>query len=474
MKSIYKLKYVLGAFLLAGTAGCTEVVDGLTPEDDLAPSVVFSDPVSAESVLIGAYSNLTEGAYDVTVHIAELQTNNIRFGGSFTTYQEIRDGIINSANGTFATWFNEYYQLINRANLVIENLPSTPGLSPDQLAEWTAEARFLRAVAHFELLKLFGDRALLGSTSDANLGVPIITTSFQDGFSGPQLLPARSTNGDVWDFVISELTAARADLPVGVSTRATQGAADAFLARAYLYRRQYANAATSANNVISSGAYALGGTAATADYNTLNNSSVFTIYRDANNNPGVNSAVVSFFRPTPGRGDMVVDTLSLNALFGAGIRTTTDTRYQFPGLIDTIANRNRFSRKFVDATSLTDFLPMVRYEDVVLMRAEALQQQSGSPDAAAITLLNSVAAARQPGFTNLTTGDFATAQAVIDRILLERRKEFLFEGIYRFDLVRTGQNVTNFVGTISGDLLNFPIPFTALDQNPNLEQNPGY
>lgn len=472
MTRLFKVKYLLAVLAASLLWSCDSYIDELGPENDVSPDQI-ADEATVDAALNGAYSNLTEAAYSRAVIISSFQEpEELNFAGSFTTFQDIQAGQIFADNGSIAALYSEPYQLINRANTVLKVLPDIT-LSPATAAQFDAECRLARAWGHFFLLIHFGDRALLGSSFDANPGVPIILDPFEDVADVPSFQKARNTNDEVWDFIISELTAIRANLtanPASAGSRiATTGAADALLARCYLYRRDYANAAASANNVINSGFYALTGTLENTDVNTYTSGNTEWVWGadlGTLNNPGVNDAVGSFFQSQTegGRGDQRINVGSgVTALYSG-----TDSR----GTLYETLSGITFTTKWNDPVTNADDIPFIRYSDVLLMRAEALTRSSGTVGTEAVGLLNQVAGARDASFTNFTTGDFANATALIDRILEERRKELAHEGVWKFDLIRTGQGLKNIAA--GSTRLVFPIPVTARDQNPNLAQNPGY
>jgi len=121
----------------------------------------------------------------------------------------------------------------------------------------------------------------------------------------------------------------------------------------------------------------------------------------------------------------------------------------------------------------SDNVPIFRYEEVILNYAEALLKDTPSDPAGALTQLNLVPAQR---------GALPHAEATEETILLERRREFCFEGMRFHDLARTGQDipyVDTFNQTHQGPAYGtykfaFPIPLGEMDANPNMVQNNGY
>ena len=132
--------------------------------------------------------------------------------------------------------------------------------------------------------------------------------------------------------------------------------------------------------------------------------------------------------------------------------------------------------KFPDATTNADKSPMIRMGEIHLTRAEALAELNGI-NQESIDLVNPVRV--RAGLKAWALTDFTTKQALVDAILLERRKELAFEGLRRMDLLRKGKALRT-TGTTAakakfGDPFTIlPIPQREIDLNKELQQNPGY
>jgi hypothetical protein len=345
------------------------------------------------------------------------------------------------------------------------------------------EARFLRALFYFNLVRLFGD-------------VPLVTVPVSPDLTPEEIYPFRAPVQDVYARIIEDLNVAAEKLPAKYPNtndkgRATQGAAWGLLSKVYLTLQDWENARANAYKVIESNQYALH-----ADY-TDN-------FKEAKKN-GIESVFeVQFYRKvTTENSQMVISGLpSIPGLFTAGVEIMLPTE----DLLESFdTNDYRYEATFFDEYWTYTFYPhiwkywdqdaykpsatsasganfmMMRYSEVLLIYAEALNEASGGPTAEAYDAVNQVRARARngnssalPDLTGLNQDEFRKA------VLNERRHEFVNEGQRWYDLVRTGTLIES-VKRAKGDQANptefnylFPIPQRERDINKNLTQNPGY
>lgn len=466
-----KIRYIIAISALAFSLSSCEKKLALTPEQDLTEETIFSSASTARSAVLGIYSTAqTLDFYGALPQIIEeYMGDNVEFVGSFPTLQEIRDFTTISTNSNVATIWQVHYRVITRANKVIANVGKVSDLSDAEKNQFVGEAKFLRALAYLQLVNQFAQPFQV--SNGTNAGVPLVL----DDFTGEITYPARATVNQVHDQIKKDLTEAAAALPASYSTgvdtrgRATKGAANALLSRLYLYREEWANAITAARATLT-GPYTLATDYTFYDKNTAED--VFTIQNSAVDNGRTGSGGwASFYTPTPlgGRGDTP---FSAN-LIAAYEAEAGDKRYLLKRTgVAADALTRTFTTKFPDAVTNADNSPVIRITEVYLNLAEALAQSNALPNAEAITILNNLR--NRAGLTPKLV--FANKQALVDAILLERRKELAFEGFRRMDMLRYKQNLRagNPVAAFGGQKTILPIPQRELDNNKSLTPNPGY
>lgn len=395
---------------------------------------------------------------------------------------EFNNYTIKTTNNYLGEIWKGSYLGISRANVVLEKVP---GIDMDTAVQsrLLGEARFLRALFYFNLVRLFGD-------------VPLVTVPVSPDLTPEEIYPFRAPVQDVYARIIDDLNVAAEKLPAKYPNtndkgRATQGAAWGLLSKVYLTLQDWENARANAYKVIESNQYALH-----ADY-TDN-------FKEAKKN-GIESVFeVQFYRKvTSENSQMVISGLpSIPGLFTAGVEIMLPTE----DLLESFdTNDYRYEATFFDEYWTYTFDPhiwkywdqdaykpsatsasganfmMMRYSEVLLIYAEALNEASGGPTAEAYDAVNQVRARARngnpvalPDLTGLNQDEFRKA------VLNERRHEFVNEGQRWYDLVRTGTLIES-VKRAKGDQANptefnylFPIPQRERDINKNLTQNPGY
>src|SRR5258708_18944412 len=247
---------MVGAVVLT-LASCDKQID-LVPQQQLDISGAFKDRDATLSTLIGTYNScqVLEVSGAMPQIISDYMSDNSSFVGSLPTLQDIRDFNTLSTNANIQTLWQFNYQVIARANDVIYTVPKVPGtnFTDAERAQFIAEAKFLRAMVHFQMVNLFAQP--YNFSNGSNLGIPLVTTQF----TGTVTFPGRNSVAEVYDQVIKDLNEAIPDLPTTYSTaiftrgRATKGAAQALLSRVYLYKGDYTNAATNAKLVLDASA----------------------------------------------------------------------------------------------------------------------------------------------------------------------------------------------------------------------------
>jgi hypothetical protein len=447
-------------------------------------STLNSDPANDFPIYGRNLNLLVENGSDNQVYSPSNTNPDVRALGTAT--------YVSSNDRVHKTWEQHYYG-ISRANVAIDNIPNIPAAQfTDTVTQprLIREAKFIRALLYFNLVRLFG-------------AVPLILhdpTTVQVN----QLLVGRTSVDSIYNQIISDLNDA-VNLPATYTGadigRATSGAAHALLAKVYVTRRDWTDAWAQLQIVINSNLYGLFPNYKDAFQRPTKNGieHIFSVQFESNlgalNSQQYLSESFLAFNPATWPIDVPADS-SVSQLF-----SPADTRYnvtfyttQFDAATgQTITYKTAYTpyfNKFVDyelsplnnqAKSGVNY-PVIRYAEVLLLEAEVLNELNGGPTAQAYLAINQVRErANVPDLTlGLDQSDFR------DSVFLENRKEFIQEGHRWFDLTRRGgsylYNALNAIaakqagkggGAAVKDTL-FPIPLTELQLDPYLTQNPGW
>jgi hypothetical protein len=475
-------KLLLSATLLTAASSCN-VLDQ-DPYVNLPVDGGFSTPARITSSLIGVYNDLQNAEF---------------LGGRALIYSDIR-----SADTDIPTYFGNVgrfqmlstdafasnawiggYRTIFGVNTFLQNLADNTGkLTAAQEKQYIAECKFIRALTMWHLVNLFAQP--YNFTADASHpGIVIQLTAPRnsiEAFDTSTRLP-RASVAAVYTQMEKDLNEAIADLPVVSGTRtisnvgrATRGAAQALLSRVYLYKGDYTQAASFANTVISANTYALNANdPRLAFYTFTTNESIFSVAMNQNDNPNTNNAIGQHYGPDR-RADITINPFA--SIDTTQFRSKDRRRTTLFDIRTSSTSTNVYTAKFY---AVDNWVPIIRYPEVLLTRAEALAQLDPGVSADAITLLNTVrrrSLPNVPAYASYTAASFANKQALIDAILFERRIELSFEGFRLYDLLRYKRDIPAH-GTVPRIPYNdsrviFPIPYTDTQLNPLLTQNPGY
>ena len=463
--TIIILALAIGLFI-----SCDDRLD-VVPEDQIASNTVFNSLATINGAVVGIYSKNQSGDLNGMAQLtSDFMSDNVNFVGSFSSLQEIDQFQTLATNTSIDNIWLDGYELIGAANNVIENLPpvtDVTGLDAQNKAVFIAEAKFLRALTYFQLVNLFAQPYQF--SQGTNLGVPIVQRPFEGGdISEFQL--ERSTVNEVHSFIEQDLQDAIADLPDENGVRATSGAARALLARLYLYREQWSQAATHADGVIQSGNYTLAANFDFYDNNPTSPEHIFVVVNTPSDGPqetaGSDEVYVNFYNPAPGgRGDAPFS----QDLLDTFDQEPADRRFTelSQAATDAGGNNTFFTTKYPDVVNNASDGMVLRITEMYLIRAEANLRANSSIGASPLDDINLLR--NRAGLTALGAVD-------LDAILNERRKELCFEGHRRMDLLRNNRNLRPGGGPESAPGANkviFPIVEDETTNNPNITQNPG-
>jgi hypothetical protein len=477
IKYKWLVKSCVTAVVLLSMGSCKKFLNQV-PENSLTRDAFFKTEADANAAIMGVYNSLQQCADEFLTWgefrgdlVSPLTNNDITY-----PYYQLFD------NTRIASVWSQPYNLIGRANIVIEKVPEIPALdrrfTKEKSNAIVGEALFLRALAYFYLVRTFKE-------------VPLVLQAPSN--DAVDFLLPKSGADVVLDQIEADLAIAENDVPVQYAKpaetagRATKGAVNALQADVYLWRAKYTAAAAAAEKVLDNSMYTL----VTGDnwfniFSQKNSTeSIFEIQYDYqlselnslrgySGNFLMNPVLFSYF-------DSEKDKLrGLNRTYReAGSRTY----WKYTGL-----NTDNIERLTNDPNFILYRLP-----DVMLLRAEALAHLGPEEKEQAAALLNDVRKR-----VSLAPYDFLDRNAPLDLyinlILKERAMELSMEGKRWFDLIRVANNEKNpdilISRVVAGRTVAeraqirariidprawyLPISRDELNRNPNLEQNSFY
>lgn len=445
---------------------------------------LFQEPQTSK-VLSNFLRNETESEEYVNAVYANLQSNGL-YGlylpafseiQSDNTYDEVPandDGIYGQldqftvipSNGIVTAVWTQSYRTIQKANVVLNRIGSIAYTTDATRQARIGEMKFIRALLYVNLVRLYGD-------------VPLVTqeTTDPNAYFGQ----GRTASSQVYEQIKKDLTDAISVLPTTTAQpgRVVKTAAQTLLAKVHLTLKNYADAQTLLQAVVSSGQHTL--MSNPADVFSISNENNKEIIFAVQFASGINgntegSTMFQQFSPSgtvSGAKGHDLPTKSLYAVYNSADKRKsaylTATSAGIP-----------WSKKLTQPTTAitdggSDFV-VLRYADVLLMLAEVQNELGNTSDAS--TNLNLIR--NRAGLSNATATTQSDLRSAID---FERRLELVGEGHRWFDLLRSGNAVSvmnswfaanNIQITITSNNLLMPIPQNQINTDPSIKQNPGY
>jgi hypothetical protein len=438
---------------------CKKFVENEGSPNLIESELLFETESGALSAVSGVYLQLRvqSPAYangSLSVY-GGLSADELVAQSAFNEYQAFyNNAVLPTSSVVNNQLWSTAYKVIYRTNAIIEGLEKSGGLALGTQKQLIAEMKVLRAFTYFNLINLFGAVPL------------IISTNYNENEK-----VARTPEAAVYRFIVEDLVRSLPDLteeyPTLQRVRINQYAAAALLARVYLYMGDWNNAERYSSLVISSGSYRL------LDELDLvfQNSSDETIWQLAPQNDNRNTVEGSFFIPASSRNipNLFLQESLLNSFedgdsrksFWVGSSRINGKEYAYP-----------YKYKLRINTPVEEYTVVLRLAEQYLIRSEAFIRQNKVEEA----LLDLNTIRRRAGLADIESENEAD---ILDAIVRERKLELFAEFGHRwFDLKRTGL-INTVLAPIKGANWQetdqyYPIPFTELQINPALEQNPGY
>jgi hypothetical protein len=442
-------KYILCLGLGVSLFSCQRTMLDPVPPTSVSDATAFDTPDRVLNQVRSLYAGLKNGNF---------------YGGRYVVYGDIRgEDFLNetsnlvtgfdvwgmNATGTSQNsiknlWAQAYFT-INLCNLFIEGMAAkgTTVVGTTLAPNYIGEARLIRALCYYSLLQYYARPYT--DAAGTKPGLPLRLTGIKG--SGSSDL-ARSTVGAVYTQIIADLDFAEANLPADYTgatqatlrvTRAHKNTAIALKTRVYLSMADYNKVITEANKLVPAVApfqsatgvpHALQASIANvfSTYTTTESILSMPMSTTAGDNPGTQNQLGYYFYNNGSAGSAEYR-LNPTGIIANTNWTAADARRTAL----TFTNGSKvFVAKYKTGSPYTDYVPVIRYSEVMLNLAEALARTGAAVDARALALVNAVRKRSDAAVTVVA----ATKQELIDAIMLERRIEFLGEGLRNNDVQR--------------------------------------
>lgn len=485
MKNIIKFFVLIFVMLLPGS--CSKDKLDPVPKTSISDLTAFDTKDRIVGQVNGLYDRVKSGQYR---------------GGRFLIYNDIRaenfDNLLSNGVTGYQTWQNlvtestnevdglwvAVYAAINGINVFIEGLDASrldpikaASITETEYNQYKGEALALRGLCYFDLLQLYAKPFNMGTGT--NLGVPLRIKAAKSSADNDL---ARSTVAEIYTQILADLNAAEPMVALTNgseilnTTRIHRNTVIALKTRVLLHMNNFSDVVTEANKIVPTSAPFVAATGVANALQTnivtvftspwITSESIFSMPMVATDAPGTQNGLGYYYSPV--------------ANASPDYSLTTTGVISNPGFIATDARRNLLTmsggktwlNKY-NVALFIDYVPVIRYSEVLLNLAEAESRAAGSVTARSIALLNAVRGRANGG--TYVAGDFADFAAFLDKIMLERNIEFLGEGIRNLDLMRTistipGKATVNPVPSTSTNYI-WPIPLSEILANKLIVQN---
>lgn len=513
---------------------CSKDFLEVKPQQSVLAQDVFKSVTTSRAAVNGLYSLLQSYSYygrDAMV-IPEVMSDNatrsVRTGNRYTGLNTVTH---TATDANVSRMWSQMYQVVTNANNIIANEATiksvaTP-LDLPEVDQLVGEAYAIRALAYFDLVKFFA-RPLKFTSDGSHLGVPLVIKPIAS--ITEVVYPARNTAAEVYTQIDIDITEAIKRLPTNGNVisggtvnnalfkiRMNRFSTLALKARVAIYKEDWAAAADAANQVITAARYNIFSYGSMVqDFRTPGNGeSIFEVAYNTNDNPGTDSYV--YIMSQFGYGELLGTRTSMNSKSTGTTLTTFKALYEAYSATDirrnfvSLGDRNSLGgetnvplpTKYTNISTYAENTKILRIAEMFLSRGEANARLAVSTNnttllTSSLADINLIRKSRDTAFSTrpyvaVLTGTpplgALTATAYLDSIIVERRKEFAFEGQRLFDLNRvkldfvkisSGGNATSRLiqyGPASSSFYQrtiMPIPITQVQNNPQMVQNPGF
>ncbi len=456
MRYIYFLILLCSLFI-----SCNKSDLSFPPDNQILSEDAIQDADDLQQLLNSAYDVLANTYNGNCQNLKTLLADNIAAPLNNYDYMEIYNRNTLYFNGTIGEYYKQPYIAIYRCNYLIENIDLVESLTTGEANRLIAEAKFIRALCHYDLVNLFAHP--FGYTLDNSHDGIIIKNS-----TDPSPLP-RNTVKEVYDFILSDLQYASDNLPTSNGNYASKYSVDALLAHVNFQMNNLDDALSNCNSIINSGQFILDndslfldryrsssnlemifGTISTSNFDIRSSGFTNNYRSDVNDNPTLRSSSLIY--------DMINE-------FGIDVdRRSAWFELKNIGLENEFVAIKKFNKDYFN-------VPIFHLTQIYLLRAEILTRLGNLSQATEdINKIISRAYINASQIVNLSLNN----QELLDIIKRERQLELCFEG-YRLNILKQrgafyqqDLEIRNALWSCDGFLLQFP----ATSQTNLFIQNP--
>lgn len=496
------------AILAASLSSCVNDWLDVAPSDGTDADAALTSSSDLAAARTGMYAALKGNSNLVDyygqqffvygdVHAGDdYQYNNIGGSNRASFYYDMNyqtaSEFSSSTSSSNVAWKSPYI-VIGRANRIIAAVEggalSDAAEAKATIDQYAAEAKVLRALAHFDLVRIYGKPYT--EDQGASLGVPLVT-----GVLESNAKPARSTVAEVYTQVVKDLTEAISSNALATETEpgyVSVWGAKAILSRVYLNMGDYANALSVAEDIIKNSGAALWTRdqyLKAWDASTPNESEFLFRLNVAGSTDNNDLNGIGNLQQRDGYKEMVATKKFVDMLTSdpKDVRNDMFLPATAPKEVATYGTNKVFLNKLRgqggNLRNVT-IVPIIRLSEVYLTAAECAFRNNDKTKA--VEYLNDLVKNRTTTEASLATVDNIT----LERILIERRKELIGEGQRYFDALRNNETITRYTSeadkgwhkTLSKEAQSFnrdyfkaiaAIPQAEINANPNIKQNTGY
>jgi hypothetical protein len=457
-REMKKIIYIIFILSLVSLSGCKKFLEQ-EPYNRISVQDIFKDFEGALTTLVGCYDNLRSSPYylrDFYIY-PELTGGNVKYSRPANRLLERSYRFLNdSLDNDMGNFYETAYSTIYNCNNILSNIDKVADATQGQKNRLLADALVIRALAHFDLMRVFAQP--YNFTSDAShqgVNLRTVNTSVILPVGAPQ------TAKEVFNQVVFDLDSAINLYPKSVAvhtngvdrTWLSQDAARALLSRVTLYKQDWARTIALSNTLISSNRYPLVSTSQYVASWSKKNISSESIFELAFGNR-IGGSLGDYYNPTNAlRGHLATseDLMRLYSLNDVRDSGSMFVRVNLAGI------SYRYTRKYQGMNDSANNIKIIRLSEVYLNRAEAYAETGDL--ASALADLNVIRKRANPAATNFVS---TNKQLIIDEILVERRRELAFEGHTFFDLARRNKNISRGDCTGTNCSFNYPNPKYAV------------